>query len=542
MNSARAVGTRLRPAVDLEALLDFRLQVLVASAVGFALRFWDLRGVPPGLNQDEAIYGYDAYSIFMTGRDHLGHPFPFASLETFGDWSSPLLTFLSIPAVALFGLHVEVLRGVSALVGVTAVPLMACLGIVLFRSTRIGLAAAWIIAVLPWAVYLSRWAIIPTVVPTMAAATLLVLVWSLQNGRARGIVAGAVLAGVTVASYHAMKLYMPVLLIAVAAVYWRELRRMRLEPLAYAGACFTFIAGPVLYLTLRDPGGGARLEQTSAFRDQAISLGLLAEQYFAYFSPRFWLVAGDGDPMHLPAGQGLVPYAMAPFLLAGLGAMCFWALRRPELRKGALLLLLAIALYPLPGMLTLPSPHVLRAAHVLPLLSLIAAVGLVATAEAFVAVASSRRALLGAGAALATVLAIAFSAELWSRYDHYFTRYADEVAAHFHYGIEDALAYAAAHESGYDEVWVDDTNAAYAYVLFFKRWEPSDVHRDLIVRRNPPDWNQAVSIGRYRFGAPPDFVAGETLHASIYRNGSTAYEVIEGRSGERSVLVVRPAR
>src|SRR3712207_9193481 len=65
-------------------------------------------------NQDEAIGGYDAYSLWLTGRDHLGHSFPLAGLESFGDWVSPLLTFLTVPAVGLFGLRVEVLRAVSA--------------------------------------------------------------------------------------------------------------------------------------------------------------------------------------------------------------------------------------------------------------------------------------------------------------------------------------------------------------------------------------------------------------------------------------------
>src|SRR5205085_920248 len=75
------------------------LLVLAALLVGAALRFADPRGVPPALNQDEAVIGYDAYSLLHTGRDHLGHPFPFAGLESFGDWVSPLLTFLTVPAV-----------------------------------------------------------------------------------------------------------------------------------------------------------------------------------------------------------------------------------------------------------------------------------------------------------------------------------------------------------------------------------------------------------------------------------------------------------
>src|SRR6476620_11604080 len=75
----------------------FRPEALVffALLVAAALRFSNLGGVPPGLNQDEAVSGYDAYSLLLTGRDHQGHPLSLAGVESFGDWASPLLTFLT---------------------------------------------------------------------------------------------------------------------------------------------------------------------------------------------------------------------------------------------------------------------------------------------------------------------------------------------------------------------------------------------------------------------------------------------------------------
>src|SRR5512143_1821926 len=95
--------------------------LIIAILVGSILRFAQLKQIPPGIEQDEAVNGYDAYSLFLTGRDHHGHPFPFAGLESFGDWVSPLLTFITTPAVGLFGLRVEVVRGVAAALGVLAI-------------------------------------------------------------------------------------------------------------------------------------------------------------------------------------------------------------------------------------------------------------------------------------------------------------------------------------------------------------------------------------------------------------------------------------
>src|SRR5512140_1833925 len=95
--------------------------LIVAIVVGGILRFARLKDVPPGFNQDEAVNGYDAYSLFLTGRDQHGHPFPFAGLESFGDWVSPFLTFVTAPAVGLLGLDVGVVRGVTAALGVLAI-------------------------------------------------------------------------------------------------------------------------------------------------------------------------------------------------------------------------------------------------------------------------------------------------------------------------------------------------------------------------------------------------------------------------------------
>jgi 4-amino-4-deoxy-L-arabinose transferase-like glycosyltransferase len=516
--------------------------------VGGALRFVELGGVPPALNQDEAVYGYDAYSLWQTGRDHLGHPFPFTSLETFGDWSSPLFTYLSIPAVALFGLRTEVLRAVAATIGVLGIPVLYLLALELFRRPLVGVTAAWLLAISPWHVHLSRWAIIPTVVPTLVAATMLLLVWSIRRRSNRGIVAAALVAGLTVASYHAMKVYIPLLGFATVLVYGRRVFKMKREALVYAVGLFMLIAGPILYLTLRDPGGGARVAQTSVFREQGADLVVLARQYLAYFSPHFLFVSGDGDPMHTPAGYGVELWSMLPLLAAGLSWLIAAAVRPSMVRhrQAAGLLLLALVLYPVPGSITVPSPHTLRAAHLIPLAALVAAGGAGALVDALRKLFSSRAPAFVRGA-LAVVLltgAAGFGGEAFGRYRNYFVDYPAQSAPYFRYGLRQALTYARAHQDEYDAVWVTGINQPYIDVLFYSRWPPNDVHRHLQVRRNPPWFNQVDGIGKYRFREEPD--TGPTqlalLYTVSYPNGGVAWEVRGGTTddGERMLFVYRP--
>jgi 4-amino-4-deoxy-L-arabinose transferase-like glycosyltransferase len=533
--------------------------VLMAIVTGILLRFANLAGVPPAPNQDEAVNGYDAYSLFLTGRDHLGHPFPFAGLESFGDWASPLLTFLTAPAVGLFGRRAEVVRAVSAAIGVLAIPIVYLLAVELFRRRSIGILAAWLIAVSPWHVHRSRFAIPPAVVPTMVALLLLVLVWTVHRRSNRGIVAVALVAGLTIASYPTMKLYVPLLLLAALGIYAPAIFRLKREALCYAALVFIVIVGPIMYLSLADPGGRARLDQVSALRRPDAGPWFVARQYLSYFSPKVLFVSGNGTAGNnaglsaTPPGFGVELRSTLPLLLAG-GLWLLGAVVRPvqtAQRRSALLLLAALALYPIPGSLTMPNPagsgmNLSRAIHLIPLLALIAAVGAVALADV------AKRALQnmsttirrGALALLLVVASILIGMELFARYADYFESYPrrTSTARFFQYELQQALGFARAHEAEYDQIWITGGNEPYIYVLFYNQWPPSDVHQQLVIRRAPPAFNQIETIGKYHFGDPsnikPDALA--ILETIRDPDGKPVYEVRGGESNERGrVLVVR---
>jgi 4-amino-4-deoxy-L-arabinose transferase-like glycosyltransferase len=526
--------------------------VIAAILFGAALRLTTLGDVPPGLNQDEAVNGYDAYSLFITGRDHHGHPFPFAGLESFGDWASPLLTFLTAPAVGLFGLRADVVRSVPAVVGVLAIPVMYRLGVELFKRPFIGVVAAWYIALSPWAVHRSRFANPGAIVPAMAALTLLVLIWTANRRSARGIVAVAIASGLTMATYPTLKLYVPLLLLAAFLVYGKAVRRLKREALFHAAVVFLIIAGPIMYLSLLDPGGRARLQQVSAFQSGNFSVAFAAKQYLSYFSPSVFFIGGNGHAGQsaTPPGLGIELRSALPFLLAGFLWLLVGIVRptRPTDRQSALFLLSALALYPVPGSLTQPAPHLTRALHLIPLLGIVAAVG--ATAITDLARRWCRNTpvrIRSSLVALPLLLALVpISLELFARYEHYFNKYArrEDVLDYFQYGLDSALGYVRAHAADYDAIWVTDTNQPYIYVLFYSSWPPSDVHQGLQVQRNPPEFNEVTMIGKYHFGDPPRFKLDEpSLLFTVYDPiGRAVYEVRGGETldHQKIMLVRRP--
>jgi 4-amino-4-deoxy-L-arabinose transferase-like glycosyltransferase len=548
MRDDPAVG-EARPARRGNRRLSIAL-LAIAVIAGSALRFTDLARVPPGLNQDEAVDGYDAYSLARTGRDHLGHPLPVWGLESFGDWVSPLLTFLTVPAVGVLGLRTEVVRGVPAAMGVLAIPILYLLGVELFRRRSMGLVGAWYMALSPWAVHRSRYAIPTSLVPTMVALTLLAIIWTIRRRSPRGLVASGIAAGLTIASYPTMKLFIPLLLLATVVIFGRRLWRISHEALVYAIVAFTIIAGPIYFLSLADPGARMRMEQVSIFRGGKGSLVTLARQYASYFSPRVFFVSGSPHAAHAPSppGTGVELRILTPFVLAGLLWLLIAASRK--LRSAdvhpARYALAGLLLYPAPAAVTITSANLQRGAQLLPFLALLAAVGAVGLGDvarrllARVPRPGRRWIVVIAGGLLAVALVV----ELGARYRYYFRDYPKRpiVLDYFQYGLDEALAYAGAREPEEDIIWVDGANEGYIYVLYVGRTDPSLVHRSLQVEREPGVFNEVSTMGKYRFGAPAGFIAADLalVHTVYDPGGRPVWEIRGGTVAPQGrVLVVR---
>jgi len=130
------------------------------------LRFWQLGGNPPSLTWDEAAWGYNAYSLGVSGKDEFGRFLPHDFLESFGDYKPPVYAYLDILPVKIFGLTEFATRFPSALLGTLTVLITYFLTSRIFRSAEkkrhvlnpeiIGLLSAFFLAISPWHINLSR--------------------------------------------------------------------------------------------------------------------------------------------------------------------------------------------------------------------------------------------------------------------------------------------------------------------------------------------------------------------------------------------------
>lgn len=88
------------------------LLLIFISLLSVGLFLYKINISPPALNADEAANGYDAYSILQTGKDQYGNIMPLR-FKSFGDYKLPLLTYLAVPFIKIFGLTETGIRMVN---------------------------------------------------------------------------------------------------------------------------------------------------------------------------------------------------------------------------------------------------------------------------------------------------------------------------------------------------------------------------------------------------------------------------------------------
>lgn len=125
--------------------------------IGAFLRFYALGQVPRGVNCDEAMSAYQAYTLMTSGIDLNGYHNP-VYFVAWGGGQSILLSWLMVPFIRLFGLTEFAIRLPQAIIGTLCLPVFFLLLRRIFDEP-----AAWIgyllLAISPWHIMMSRWAL-----------------------------------------------------------------------------------------------------------------------------------------------------------------------------------------------------------------------------------------------------------------------------------------------------------------------------------------------------------------------------------------------
>jgi 4-amino-4-deoxy-L-arabinose transferase-like glycosyltransferase len=315
---------------------------------------------PPGLYDDEASIGYNAWTIAHFGLDQYGNHFPLFFAD-FGDYKGPIATYMVAPLTLFLPLTSATVRLPSVLSGIAVFLVAGRLAWVLTGSRAVSFAAMLLIGVEPWVFLMSH--------TTMEGNIQMVLCvtlacWCLaetrRGGRGWWWGAGASL-GVGLYTYSIARLLIPLVALAALASFRRSgARALRalLIPLLAAGL-------PMGAWMLKNPEAlTARYGEVGLFAYHSSLLaaaGQFVHNYVTYVTPQFLILQGDGVLRQTTGFGGVLPPVAVPLILLGI-----WQLLRRRRESFARFVLVGALLTPIPAALTLEAPHALRGAGLIP--------------------------------------------------------------------------------------------------------------------------------------------------------------------------------
>jgi 4-amino-4-deoxy-L-arabinose transferase-like glycosyltransferase len=373
--------------------------LIITLILAAVLRLAYLGQVPAGISPDEVSQGYTAYSLLKTGADEWGVKWPLTSFRSFVDYKAPLQTYLMIPSIAIFGLNEFAVRLPSAIFGILAIYVIYLLTTHFFNK-KIGLLAAFILAISPWHIQFSRTALEVNLSSLLFPLGLYLFLKGLKKPKL--LIYSSLVWGLNLYSYHAAKFFLPPFLVPLILVNLESLKKINFKKLILPTIILLFFLLPSLYLSFFSPVGTrnkdliitnlnqAQLETISS--EQYLSplnnispqlsrvfhnkLTFISDQfvsnYLTYLTPTFWFTEGGNETTYsIIPGRGLLYLWQLPLIIIGLISLLAIKNKQTKLIIFSWLLLAAI-----PAALTKEGYRPNRAGSFLGLWEIITAFGL----------------------------------------------------------------------------------------------------------------------------------------------------------------------
>lgn len=339
--------------------------LLLIVLLALSLRVVGISKYPTGFTADEASFGYDAYSILKTGKDQWGASFPLA-LRSFGDFKLPLYTYIAIPSVSIFGLNEFAVRLPGALLGAASIITTYLFVQEFFRNKKLALLSAFLLAVSPWNISLSRGAFESNLTTFFITGGL----WAFLVGMRKKpfMYLAAIFFGLNLFTYHSARIFTPILIFALAYFKRREFSLNKYKIPIFVFGIFLAVSLYAMFF-----GGGSRASDVAIFnptdkwasvadeRFMAVKLGLpdkiarifsnktvyvartFTQTYITYLSPQFLFLEGAGSATYgMVPGQGLL-YSIEILFL---GASLIYLIRKKDANLSFILIWILLSIIP----------------------------------------------------------------------------------------------------------------------------------------------------------------------------------------------------
>ena len=448
--------------------------------LGIILRITFLGKFASGFFRDEAAIGYNAYSIWLTGKDEYGVLFPtvFRSFEVF---FLPLYIYLSAPIVGLLGLSEFSVRLLSCVSGITTLFLIYYIAKEIW-DVKIARFSLFVLALAPWHILYSRGTFEGNLALTLFAAGFLFLLKYIKKQSSTIFFASVFFFAMSMYSYQAERLVVPLLgvatLVFVGQKFWSNRQKILLPSIVVI-----LILIPLLLLSFK-PGGYHRAFGVSVFSKEVNPPGWIenepsslltnnktylktrqiASLYLSYFSPRNLFIEGDSNHQRSTENYSMFYSWMTPFLLLG-----FWTIFKKKRSINKKLFLSWVFISPLPAALTGDPFHTYRSLLLYLPLSILIGLGISRTYEL---IKKYKNVFLSA------IVLVSLASVMLFLFDYFVLTQATR-ARDWDYGYKEIVEYANSLPADTKIVVDDPWTEAYIHFLFFSETNPRTYHEEV---------------------------------------------------------------
>ncbi len=535
------------------------LAIIIFASV---LRLWQLSKVPPSPDWDEAALGYDAYSILHTGRDQFGKFLP-VILRSFDDYKPALYAYLTIPSILIFGLNTFAVRFPSALFGIISVIAVFFLIRELFKEYKyrdyLSLLSSFLLAISPWSIQFSRVGFESNVGATL---NMLMVLFFLKGLKKPWLLSLSVFfAGLCIYTYQSEKVFTPLLVLAIAIIFWKKLFAINKKYILSAVILGIIVVVPMALYILGNRAALLRVTGTSVFSSQTELLktniqkleqdklnndkiGSLLDNrrlvygetivsgYISHFDLNWLFVTGDISRHHAP-NMGLLYLFEFPFILLGIYFLIFGEFDK----KTKFLIFSWFLIAPIPASITSGVPHAVRTFNFLPTWQIFAALGILST---FIFINKYKN--------IKWFFYFVFGLMFIFNFSYYFNQYfvqQNYYNSHdWQYGYQQAVDEVLLVKDKYKEIVVSDNqpmDKSYMFFLFYLKYPPQDYQK--IGEYSSGGYAVHHSFGKYTFkpinwsrdsadknvlyvGTPSEIPKGASVIKTIYNlDGSEAIKI-----------------
>lgn len=475
--------------------------VVILLLIGISARVLLFGSIPPGLNQDEASTGYDAYAILNYGMDRNGFHNP-VHITSWGSGQSALYVYFAMPFISLFGLNIMSIRAVNLVFGIISLLVFYFLAKKV-SNRSVALLSLFLLAISPWHIMLSRWAIDANLFPAIFLIAVFLLVLSFDDKRF--LPASLFVFALSLYAYPTAFFIVPVYLLIVFSylLYHKKLGiKSDYKNLGAGMLLFIFVAIPIFlfvvinyfkmdsihtaFFSVPRLSGPPRFSVASSLFNSNPQ-----GSFYQNIIDTLKIIINQDDNLiwnSIPEYGYMFLFSL-PFLVIG-SVKLVWenvSSKTKQFQKSFVFLAWLMVSFLLGSLIAHPNINRINILFI-PLIFLIA-VGIYYVVQ-------NMRYL-----AVPVVILYLLSFSMFS-FD-YFSAYPEKTEQIFFESFGEAINYASNYASERPDARIyvtNQVNMPYIYVLFYRKIDP-EIYKNSVKFRNPgAEFEWVVSFGRYNFG------------------------------------------